>query len=1530
MSSKKKKILSALLASSMIMSQVSVVAFAEGCTLDIPSFENGASVSVEKVVDGGANQSLEDNAALSSGDKLKIVISNAPENTQTVVKVNSTSTLEYNTDDSCYYYDVTEGDSTGVTISVEFLNEYTVTGGSNIVLKKGGADVASDTKFVKDDVLTIEPAAGYKFSSAPTVGGSDATLTDGVYKYTFDGNEGSAGAALTIVDNAVKKSAKISFEEGISVDGKTTGDSVNPGDVLTITAGAKAADKKVAVTVGGANAAAAEDESNYKFTYTIPDSITDGDTLEIVAAESYKVTYESTEATVKDGESNNVENNAFVAKGTELTISAIDKTGYDAAVKVNGSKFTSGTTHQVVDAVTVAVEYTAKNITVNTENANTEKVDIKVKRGEGDPQDISASVQVGDVISFAPKSESNVVIKSVSVNGTSLAKIEDGYTVKGDEENVTIVVEVQNAYKINVANKPENVVLKKDEDDVTADTVFVNGDTLTIKPATGYHFADTPNVTVGEISATKGDGVYTYTFDGTENESAGGTLDVTASVEQDAEPTPAKYAVTFGEGLTVTYGSEQSVTSGDELEDGTALTITAAEKKGYTAKIKVNGTDNEGSFTINGAAVTISVEYVAKDIVLTPSGEGKDNVTITVTRGTGESAQTISDLNKLNVGDVITFAPKTGYSIIDIMVGKNATDVKSTGYTVTGDDEEGITLTITTEKAFKIDTINVPAHTSLYFRMTGGQKSVKAAYTDLAVTADTIFYVDSTLVIKPETGYKFTAAPTVGGKAATAGENGEYTYTFTDSDTSTSALTVSATAKKVSKIASIPEGFTVQNSNKETLNKDSEVLEGDELTITPNVTAPDKLKRVVINGTAYGVKESYSFTVGTADVAIEAEVAKVKTFEVLGFKDEYFDSEQLTLENVKTGLELTVTYDDGSVEYHVPIANASLGSWSKTTEQFSFQIIYGGLVMPVSKPITAVAVEKIAVTTDFQRQYTTSDESLVLTGGKLTVYKNNGDTEEIDIADNENVKVEGYAHDKAYANLDLTITYTVDENHKYTTTYSIVVLDASKTVSSIAIADESALKKEYYVGDEFVVGGQITVSYSDADPETIDITSAMVSGYNPQTSGSQTITVTYGGQTTSYEVTVTAVAVSSIAVTAPTKTDYKVGESLDLTGGSLVATYNNGKEETLPLTAAGVSVTGFNSSTTGEKTINVSYNGKSGSFKVNVAEKSYKVNFSNATVKNGETELKTGDSVAENTVLTVTATPKDSYTAALKVNGTAQSGTSATITVINDVTITVEYTKKSSGGSSGGSGGSSGGGSSSGGSSSTTKNPTVDGKTQTWTNVANDIAKLPEGKTQTIDLNGGTNVPVDVVKAIATSNAEVTLEVDEVFSWTIDGSDIDPKDAKAADLSITKTTVTGTSALRGTVGTGFTIKGTNVKSELNINFKATHAGEFANLFKKVDGKLVFVDNVKVDKNGAAIGLEVSEKGEYVVMLGKYSDRAGDMDNDGISNAKDSLAILKDFLDMEKGVNPLVADVNGDGFINAKDALQVLIEYLGIK
>lgn len=211
----------------------------------------------------------------------------------------------------------------------------------------------------------------------------------------------------------------------------------------------------------------------------------------------------------------------------------------------------------------------------------------------------------------------------------------------------------------------------------------------------------------------------------------------------------------------------------------------------------------------------------------------------------------------------------------------------------------------------------------------------------------------------------------------------------------------------------------------------------------------------------------------------------------------------------------------------------------------------------------------------------------------------------------------------------------------------------------------------------------------------------------------------------------------------------------------------------------------------------------------------------------------------------------------------------------------------------------------------------------TWNDVANEINKLTEGGEATIDLNGNTTVPKDVIKAIKDKKALVTIKVNGTFSWTIDGSKLTESDIKDSDFMVSIKTASGTETLRGTVGTGFKIENVTDKAVLNITFKAAHSGKFANLFKKVDGKLEFVDNVKIDENGNALGLEVYEKGEYAVMLGELSDRPGDMDNDGILNAKDALAVLKDFAKLITGKNPLVCDLNGDGYVNANDALIIL-------
>ena len=257
-------------------------------------------------------------------------------------------------------------------------------------------------------------------------------------------------------------------------------------------------------------------------------------------------------------------------------------------------------------------------------------------------------------------------------------------------------------------------------------------------------------------------------------------------------------------------------------------------------------------------------------------------------------------------------------------------------------------------------------------------------------------------------------------------------------------------------------------------------------------------------------------------------------------------------------------------------------------------------------------------------------------------------------------------------------------------------------------------------------------------------------------------------------------------------------------------------------------------------------------------------------------------------------------------------------------------TSDSSGGSSGSSG-SSGGGSSSRPTTPTydPDKPIIDGKEKSWSDVARDIKKLSEGETKTIYLGDDMTVPADVIKAIKDSKAVITFRINSAFNWTVDGSKLTDGDIHDYDFLIEVITATGIEILRGDVGVGFKIGDITGKATLNINFKKEHAQKFANLYKKVDDELVFVDNVKIDENGSAIGLEVTEAGEYVVMLGKFSDRPGDIDNDGTLNIMDAVAALKNAAGKEKGANPLVGDMNGDGIINVNDAIIILKKSAGI-
>ena len=79
------------------------------------------------------------------------------------------------------------------------------------------------------------------------------------------------------------------------------------------------------------------------------------------------------------------------------------------------------------------------------------------------------------------------------------------------------------------------------------------------------------------------------------------------------------------------------------------------------------------------------------------------------------------------------------------------------------------------------------------------------------------------------------------------------------------------------------------------------------------------------------------------------------------------------------------------------------------------------------------------------------------------------------------------------------------------------------------------------------------------------------------------------------------VKVKSIAIGTAPKTEYLIGEELDLTGGTLLVTFDDGTTENVAMTAAGVEVTGFDSSKTGKCKVTFKYEGKTATLEMAIS-----------------------------------------------------------------------------------------------------------------------------------------------------------------------------------------------------------------------------------------------------------------------------------------------------------------------------------------
>ena len=95
----------------------------------------------------------------------------------------------------------------------------------------------------------------------------------------------------------------------------------------------------------------------------------------------------------------------------------------------------------------------------------------------------------------------------------------------------------------------------------------------------------------------------------------------------------------------------------------------------------------------------------------------------------------------------------------------------------------------------------------------------------------------------------------------------------------------------------------------------------------------------------------------------------------------------------------------------------------------------------------------------------------------------------------------------------------------------------------------------------------------------------------------KTVVVNYAGKTTSFTIDVDEITVTDLEISTPaTKTEYNVGDTIDITGLELLASYNNGATATI---TSGYDVS-YDFSSSGTKTVTITYDGVSTTYPVTV------------------------------------------------------------------------------------------------------------------------------------------------------------------------------------------------------------------------------------------------------------------------------------------------------------------------------------------
>ena len=265
-----------------------------------------------------------------------------------------------------------------------------------------------------------------------------------------------------------------------------------------------------------------------------------------------------------------------------------------------------------------------------------------------------------------------------------------------------------------------------------------------------------------------------------------------------------------------------------------------------------------------------------------------------------------------------------------------------------------------------------------------------------------------------------------------------------------------------------------------------------------------------------------------------------------------------------SGLIINVVYDDGSSgvikKYTLSSPDmTSYGSKSITVTFESFTTTFDIMVVDVAK----IEVTSLPTKTRYYE-----DDEFLSSGIIVSQVYTDGIKEEI----------AGYSLSSPDMSSGGEKTITVTYN-KFTTTFTIMVIG----VSGIEVS-KTLIKTEYYTNDSLDASGLEVISkYTDGTSRKL--TDYSVSKLDSSSAGEKEISVTHKNYTATFKVTV--YELKGIRISHyPNKIYYKIGETFDPSGLTVVEVRNDGSEKEI----TDYTISGFDSSKAGSKTITVFYN----------------------------------------------------------------------------------------------------------------------------------------------------------------------------------------------------------------------------------------------------------------------------------------------------------------------------------------------------